>query len=603
MTDRIEIHHHNDVYVAIVTSKSIAHELSEFFSFYVNGYQFMPAYKNKMWDGKIRLFNTFTQTLYHGLWPYLCEFAEQRGYAVSIDPDIYKPNKITREDVEAYLKTLSLPHVPREAQVNAIHHAIQENRSLLLSPTGCHAKGEKVLMYDGKIKNVEDVEVGEFLMGDDGTPRMVLELCRGKDSLYKITPKRKGNSFIVNSQHILSLKYTKGSYKPKNRNQIVNISVSDYLKQNKTFKHETKLYWLNDELSFNGSRNSFGDLDPYFCGIYLGDGHSRTCAITTMDSEIVKVINKEAKKFKVSVKIQTHENNQASTYAMSTTAGQRNPILDEFRKYGVLIGNRRNVENVTCGSKFIPHEWKISHPEQRIKLLAGLIDSDGWLDSGSNYVFCSKSKTLCNDVKFIAGSLGFRTSISPRIINGTIYHRVSILGDIWKIPVKIPRKKAKKKIKKCDSNVQGFKIELHSKKSNYYGFRLDGNHLYLTDDFLVTHNSGKSLTIYALLRWYNEKSLLIVPTQNLVRQMYEDFREYSKNDNTFDVERDCHQIMQGLDKNPEPVYTITLENGVHYRLRGNQYIDLLNNTKILVSQLTVGDDIDETKLENSIYQK
>ena len=68
-------------------------------------------------------------------------------------------------------------------------------------------KGEKVLMYDGTIKNVEDINIGELVMGDDSTPRNVLETHNGIDTLYKVS-NRKGETYTVNSHHILSLIYT-----------------------------------------------------------------------------------------------------------------------------------------------------------------------------------------------------------------------------------------------------------------------------------------------------------------------------------------------------------------------------------------------------------
>ena len=63
----------------------VAQELNEFFSFYVPGYKFMPAFRNRMWDGKIRLYNIHTQELYAGLLDYVKHFAEEREIWVGID--------------------------------------------------------------------------------------------------------------------------------------------------------------------------------------------------------------------------------------------------------------------------------------------------------------------------------------------------------------------------------------------------------------------------------------------------------------------------------------------------------------------------------------
>src|SRR5690606_38395846 len=75
---------------------------------------------------------------------------------------------------------------------------------MLYGPPGCHAKGTKILMFDGTTKNVEDIDVGDRLMGPDSKPKEVLKLARGKETMVRITP-TKGDSFIINMGHILHL--------------------------------------------------------------------------------------------------------------------------------------------------------------------------------------------------------------------------------------------------------------------------------------------------------------------------------------------------------------------------------------------------------------
>lgn len=83
--------------------------------------------------------------------------------------------------------------------------ALKEHKNTLgVAPTGCHAKGTPILLYDGTVKSAEDIQVGDQLMGPDSQPRTVTELHTGVDSLYRITPS-KGGSFTVNRGHILSL--------------------------------------------------------------------------------------------------------------------------------------------------------------------------------------------------------------------------------------------------------------------------------------------------------------------------------------------------------------------------------------------------------------
>ena len=97
------------------------------------------------------------------------------------------------------------------------------SKIVVIGKPGCFQKGTKVLMFDGSLKNVENIEVGDKIMGDDSTLRTVLELCRGREEMYRIQQKcKKGQPYIVNKNHKLIIKNI-------NSNQIVEIKVQHYL--------------------------------------------------------------------------------------------------------------------------------------------------------------------------------------------------------------------------------------------------------------------------------------------------------------------------------------------------------------------------------------
>ena len=87
MSDLI-LHKLNEAYIRFECERSTAQELADYFTFYVPGFQFMPAYKNKIWDGKIRLADLRNFTIYHGLVPYIQKFRQERDYKLEIDSDI-----------------------------------------------------------------------------------------------------------------------------------------------------------------------------------------------------------------------------------------------------------------------------------------------------------------------------------------------------------------------------------------------------------------------------------------------------------------------------------------------------------------------------------
>ena len=128
MTD-INVSKIDEVDLKIECDDSIAKELNQFFTFYVPNYEFTPAYKNKKWDGKIRLFNVYSRKLYIGLLDYLIQFSKDRNY--TIDHDITNTKPITLEEVsdivnELKLETRGSSITPYDYQINAIHHAISK---------------------------------------------------------------------------------------------------------------------------------------------------------------------------------------------------------------------------------------------------------------------------------------------------------------------------------------------------------------------------------------------------------------------------------------------------------------------------------------------
>ena len=148
--DLIKIKKKNESFLEIITEPSIENELAEHFCFFVPGYKFMPAYKNRMWDGKIRLYDLRKKTLYTGLFQYLQEFASARQYDIELDNGSYgMPGAKNIIDIPSLLQELTLTAggskiTPRDYQLVALEHALSNSQSLLLSPT---ASGKSLIIY------------------------------------------------------------------------------------------------------------------------------------------------------------------------------------------------------------------------------------------------------------------------------------------------------------------------------------------------------------------------------------------------------------------------------------------------------------------------
>ena len=143
MVDKVTIHNKDEVYVVLNCHEGISLELREYFTFQVPGYQFTPQYKARLWDGKIRLFDTRTRQIYRGLVPYIVKFCEEYGYEWEYDNEIYD-EEFSVAEAQEFIKTLGLPFEVRDYQIEAFVHAIRSRRTLLLSPT---ASGKSLIIY------------------------------------------------------------------------------------------------------------------------------------------------------------------------------------------------------------------------------------------------------------------------------------------------------------------------------------------------------------------------------------------------------------------------------------------------------------------------
>lgn len=351
-----------------------------------------------------------------------------------------------------------------------------------------------IIMYDGIIKKVQDIEVGDLLMGPDSKPRRVESLIRGQEEMYKIIP-NKGEPWICNKSHILSLKtsgkrlFSKGKRNEKRKQfsitgLIENISLDNYLKLSKQKQSEYKLFH-SETIDFNNNKKLL--LDPYFLGLWLGDGSNNSADIATTDETIKSYLNNYIKTFDLQLK-----NVGTNNLSYRITSGQRggfhfrSPLINNLHYYNLLK------------NKHIPHDFLTSSIENRLQLLAGLIDADGYLAKNGYYEIVQKNKQLTDDICFLARSLGFRAIFKKTIKayihkdqrREDIYYRIIISGDLSKIPVKIDYKKFKGiKSLRASHLVTGFKLESLG-IGNYYGFEISGpDKLFLLGDFTVTHNS------------------------------------------------------------------------------------------------------------------
>ena len=146
--ETIRVRKLNHATLKVLCDRGVGAELREYFSFYVPGYKFMPAYRNRLWDGKIRLYNQITGEIYAGLFPQIIRFAESREYQIDIEESDYgSPNEgqeVNPDFMMKFVDALKLPFKIRDYQFDALCTGIQRKNAILLSPTG---SGKSLIIY------------------------------------------------------------------------------------------------------------------------------------------------------------------------------------------------------------------------------------------------------------------------------------------------------------------------------------------------------------------------------------------------------------------------------------------------------------------------
>ena len=349
----------------------------------------------------------------------------------------------------------------------------------------CLGRGTKVVMFNGTLKNVEDVKPGDKLMGNDSKPRNVLSITSGTEQMYWVR-QNKGVDYRVNESHILSLRRSRTEGPHKNAD-VLNINVKEFLEKSPKFKNNYKGYKVSVEFKENKMM-----INPYFLGLWLGDGASAKVSIYTQDKEVIIFLNEYAKQLDLEVR-EYIALNKCPEYSITNKKQVDGKTAFSLQK---LLRDENLLDN-----KHIPNNYLINSEKNRLELLAGLIDSDGHYDIKANgYEITQKDENLATQIKYLCDSLGFRTSLikkkaSIKKINfETEVYRVRFFGDIDKIPVKIERKKAKPWTCNRTWNQTGIKIE-KDMVDEYFGFEIDGNKLFLLEDMTVTHNTALVLNM------------------------------------------------------------------------------------------------------------
>lgn len=394
-----------------------------------------------------------------------------------------------------------------------------------------------VMLPDGTTKFIRDIKVGDYVLGSDYKPKKVIYTHQGRCPMYKI--KQWGASdYIVNENHILSLKMTTDNKGKRCRDcekgDILNIPIKEYITSSKTFKSIFK-GWRPEgpAIFYNEYQNVEYEIPPYILGLWLGDGTSSKAHLTNMDSTIIKEWTDYIKSIGMQTKIAFQKKTKCCTYRAVGLNKRDDTFLNKLRSLNVL------------SNKHIPKHYLLGSIEERFKLLAGLVDTDGHIITHAKGIceYTSVNRTLIQDIRRLALSLGFKCKKEAiKRVNGKDYYRIYIVGDLSTIPTKL------KHGGKGSRNYNTWSIEVEEMGlGDYCGIALEpdnskDSNLYMHSDFTVTHNTYSGTALYNWLYLMNPTNTKIVLTSTTVestrQRVWTDFLNRFK-----DVRRSCPKLL------------------------------------------------------------
>lgn len=348
----------------------------------------------------------------------------------------------------------------------------ESNIGILSDLTGygkCLGFDTPVLLYDGTIEKVQNIKVGDLLMGDDSTPRKVLSLARGRENMYTIKQDLGADDYVVNESHILSLKVS--------CTKLLTDCESEMRFQVSYFKPSEITFFIKNFPYCNNNKEEVRKLAQEFL------------ESLTIDSRIDISV-------KEYLKLPTRIQKQLKGYRVSVDFSEKSASLDPFT-LGVLIGvisekdkTHDDEHEVFNNKSNLPPIYLRNSRDIRLAFLAGLIDVGGLYYNGM-YEITHKYEQFAYDTVFLARSLGFVSYLYKVSKRNIIWYRVIITGTgICEIPTEtISYVTNNTNCSDLCSNIQ----IIPKGEGDYYGFTIDGNHRFLLGDFTVTHNTASMI--------------------------------------------------------------------------------------------------------------
>lgn len=472
-------------------------------------------------------------------------------------------SRLTYGATLSHLRRIMIP-IGKEGK-NAKIRQIHPSQIMYICPTECFDPETPILTWNGEIKLAKYITIGDILINDEGKPTKVIKTISGTSPMYEINvDKSNFINHIVTSNHILTLKIRQHNVirhiKKKNRpfyyevkyfdknsmmfkyksfkteedadifskeidekyNDIIDISIKDYEKLPLFIKEKLVIFkcknilWNKKEVM----------IDPYILGMWLGDGNSNSKGFTTEDQELLSEWKNYAEKINAKIKLvaryiseKDKKNNKKYTYHSYQINDKK--IYRPDISYSITCEFKKLLEFYgLINNKHIPLDYIVNDRETRLKVLAGLIDTDG---NVRNFHEIRITQGLHNyriieDAFYLATSLGFSCHVNIGKSQWTHYFddgnsekrysqykELTITGEfLYEIPTKLFRKKLHKFTKqniitRCNSFIQSKFTLIEKGLGQFVGWQLEGNGRFLLSDCTVSHNTPEGQSIGIVL--------------------------------------------------------------------------------------------------------
>jgi superfamily II DNA or RNA helicase len=573
--------------------------LSEEYAVFSANYYFNPKFKLGQWDGKIRYFHKTGKT-FVSLLDDIIPRIVALGYKLKVEDKRsiarVRPPDITSSFFNNIIDSRTgQPWEMRDYQIELVNTMFEYGSGVALAGTGAgkaQSLNSKVLTPTGWVR-MSDLKLGDLVMTPNNKTAPVIGIFpQGKKQLFKLTF-HDGSSTLACAEHLWQVKFPTSLHKASTEDRIVSTQdMINFLERKKSGIHTPGNISIPTIKAVRGNDINL-TVHPYLLGALIGDGclTQRGIIFSNKNQQVLNEVQKLCAKFDVELKYRDGSN---CDYGIVKIQEQFTfPPNKNKLKVALEAMNLCQLSH----KKFIPENYKQATKISRYQLIRGLMDTDGTVDKRGNISYTTTSEQLAKDVQEVVWSLGGVCTITSRrptytykgeIKQGrvayTCFIRHAMPINFFACDIKRDRCKQLHADGRIELTRRLINIEPYSTEEAQCIMLDDPKHLYITDDYIITHNTSMCAALALCYeREANFRSLIIVPDKNLTEQTRDQYNFFQLDAGEYSGTRKEYEHMhvvstwQSLKNNPiliQDFQTIIVDEC--HGLKGNVLTKLLN---------------------------